>query len=38
MTKFQITHDVEMRKFFEQPPESALLPLPWNAGVLKKIR
>jgi hypothetical protein len=23
MTKFQITFDVEMRKLFEQPPESA---------------
>jgi hypothetical protein len=27
MTKFQITRDVEMRKFVEQPPESAS-PLP----------
>jgi hypothetical protein len=34
MTKYQITCDVEMRKFFEQQPESAS-PLPWNAEVLK---
>jgi hypothetical protein len=35
MTKFKITRDVEMRKFFEQPPESASSPLPCSAGVMK---
>jgi GH25 family lysozyme M1 (1,4-beta-N-acetylmuramidase) len=37
VTKFQITRDVEMPKFFEELPESAS-PLPWSAGVLWKIR
>jgi hypothetical protein len=35
MVKFQIIQGVEMHKFFEQPPESAL-PLTWRARVLKK--
>jgi hypothetical protein len=36
MAEYQITRDVEMRKFFEQPPESAS-PLLWSAGVLKNM-
>jgi hypothetical protein len=35
MTKFQITRDVGMGKFFEQQPES-ISPLPWNAWSSEK--
>jgi hypothetical protein len=36
MTKYQIARDVEVRKFCEQPLESAS-PLPWSAEVLKNL-